>query len=1257
MKGNADRVAIIDAIEHASREELTALSGIEKSIRQMGQGNENTVAKVSSRLRDRERQSDTSSAPKVNPYRRSLTNTKQRKRAPVINTKGERRTRSINANRKRQFELESDADNKPISLTVKVETEEPRSGPLRDSNGRYVSQQKSDQLRQKNHAKNDAELESGFARKLAGLFGESSQRSGASDNTVGDAVGLSAGGPLWMATKGMWDIGKAAQKNVVSMSEWMKEKGDKKGSGKTSVESSGKDNVIQYPAAPAANKAAPVLGSAKTFANATESKSAKAVEEQTKTLAANDDRIVEGLENVQDEIRKLSRARGGGFGFNLFPRRPRISGGAPGRGTKAPAKKKPGLLKRLFSTGKGKIIGGLAAGAAAIGGGAFFSKGLRAPTPDAIPVDKSAKSVAKATEKTTEKTAAKTAEKMTEKTVGKTAAAAAAKTGEVAAEKGAIAATEKAGEKTLAKGATAAGAKVAAKTSLKMVPIVGTALGVGWDAVDGWSDDEGQRKAFKLNGDEEISGRQKATYSAASILDMGGLISGGVGLLGDGLSAIGLDGIGNKMQFDTSDIASGLNGAIESAKSGIGALVDGSKALFESGVKEDKEVIKAVQDGTGKTVTAINNLGAKLQGGTFGEDGVGAYGTQVSHFDSPAENHIGADLNIGGNNAKNRSFRNNNFGNLNYVGQEGATLEAKNSKGEARFARFNTPEEGMRALANQVSLYSTGRSKAAGYQKLETVSQIISKWAPTNENDTNAYIQAVSQKLGVRPNDKIDTSDQNVMTALIRAIATHEGGNPQVNDEYIKSAIGNFDATTGKWVGGQFSDESLVKVNAERAKQGHAAVAKDSLYSSGKKVKAQSGASASIVPNAVPLTSPTVEPASKEAFAKAEKVAEKNTEDSNAAKPEEAESNSAASVDAALIAQNSELMVGASLAGSPEELQAMVEKAKSADAGWLNKISGGRLGHRRATNELTTPEALKAANGNSSAMPALPPEVAEMTKQTEGYLAKFGVNIGFRRPDSALSTSTGQEIPAGLKAAMGSPSEIGSRTSKGTLEDVSLFEPDLAGSAEGKPAVLTGREAGEEQGIFGSIVDSSLSGLKAVGASVLPALGDRVSNLAGGLQGTNIVNDLVTGAAGNNTNVARAVSPLTRRAGQYLDGGIKSASDSAKDALYSANDAIFNPGSIKQQEPVLSMPRQMPVVTDLAASGVRQPTTGDSGNHDLDMLKALERVQKTLQEILGTNKAASKGEPNTVSRTAQPAPRERASTTINDPSLDALLKD
>lgn len=84
------------------------------------------------------------------------------------------------------------------------------------------------------------------------------------------------------------------------------------------------------------------------------------------------------------------------------------------------------------------------------------------------------------------------------------------------------------------------------------------------------------------------------------------------------------------------------------------------------------------------------------------------------------------------------------------------------------FQSFATPEEGLSALDKNLQSY--------GRQGINTVSSIISRWAPPSENDTNAYIADVSKRLGVKPDQPFDMSNPIVRQALSTAITLYEHG-------------------------------------------------------------------------------------------------------------------------------------------------------------------------------------------------------------------------------------------------------------------------------------------------------------------------------------------------------------------------------------------------------------------------------------------------------------------------------------------------
>jgi len=108
--------------------------------------------------------------------------------------------------------------------------------------------------------------------------------------------------------------------------------------------------------------------------------------------------------------------------------------------------------------------------------------------------------------------------------------------------------------------------------------------------------------------------------------------------------------------------------------------------------------------------------------------------------------------------------RNNNPGNLKFIGQEGAVQGDKATDG-GYFARFETPEAGMAALQRDISV-KIDRDK--------TIRGIISRYAPPNgHNNTDAYIANVSARLGLDPDAPVPLDKRD---ALIAAIIKQEGG-------------------------------------------------------------------------------------------------------------------------------------------------------------------------------------------------------------------------------------------------------------------------------------------------------------------------------------------------------------------------------------------------------------------------------------------------------------------------------------------------
>lgn len=1223
MKNFQELNQIIDAIEIASRDQLTEMALIRQEISKLRpsqhlnnrqettgirvtrslsrQGGEERKEKINNKndaLKDKNRTESKIKLPtEIND---SLSVKKRRLKGDKSPLEGNKNKNSVPLDSWRQSKGQLSEEylplkgNKKTNLSVtggvssvrnvrsvrqskadsEVESETNTAGgktPGRDAGGRFKartdSAAASAETQEKNARRAEQKQQQGFFRSLGSMLESATETNSDSMSSGADIAGTAAGGPLWMMGKGMYDISAEVGKNVVTLKNFMQ--------GKTEGNAALKmEPPLIHPPVTTEARTPPAIGKPKSadgFKNAQQAKAIQVTQEQTKVIAANDDRIVDALDDVREEVKKLSHTSSkgaGGLMDSLIPGRRKRRGRK--RGPLSAAADVADVAGDLLPDGKGKPD-------ASKPKPKPKKKGLLAKAMEVLKGGKKAATVAGAAATTAAAGATIAAGSVSGKEVSK------------AGEK----ATQTAVEKTTEKGGLKVAGKVAGKTALKAIPLVGTVIGAGMDAYEGYNDTDGQQRAFGVKEGDTISGRQRSEYTTANVLNMGGLVSGASGLLASGASALGMNGIAKSLTFDTGDIAKGLDSGLSKVGDMFSAFSTSASGVYDKLTGTSAEQTKAITDGTTKTVTAINRLGSQLQGGEWGEDGVGTQGKSTADYADVAKNSIGADLNVGGANAKVRSFRNNNFGNLNYVGQEGASLEAKNGKGEARFAKFNTPEEGFRALANQLTSYSEGTSKAAGYQKLNTVQDIIKLYAPESENNTSQYVDSLSKKLGVRGDEQLNLKDPKVMTQMMRGIATIEGGNPQVTNDFMMNAIGHNE--NGKWVGGKFSDESLKSVNEARAKQGQAPIAADSLYSAGEKVKLTAGAvapAAALAPISAPVTAPAVAvPA----------VATTAPTVSQVAAAKEADKNKPAS--------------GA------------VEKIKHAGAGAWSQV--------KALNEW--------ADG-----------------KVQGATESLGVaGMSRKRPTSGLSLPAGESLPAGLQLAALSPDQIASRSRPAATSHVSTDSVRARpGSATSDTPITVASTrspaaAPEASGLFDRMLGGARDGVNAVSASIMPAISDTFSQTLGGFSGNDMVSSVLDQAGISDPGILRAISPLTSKAGGWLDSGTETLASAGKSYLSGSSAAQTRPA----QQPLLNHPAQIQNVTDLPRSGMRPMMSGDTSNHDQDMLKELKGMRTQLEALLGVTKKKSDTAPDKVVNTAQPTPRTSSTLSISDPALNDLLQD
>lgn len=125
-----------------------------------------------------------------------------------------------------------------------------------------------------------------------------------------------------------------------------------------------------------------------------------------------------------------------------------------------------------------------------------------------------------------------------------------------------------------------------------------------------------------------------------------------------------------------------------------------------------------------------------------------------------------------------RGVRNNNPGNI----EANATQWQGQTGSDGRFATFDTPELGIRALGRNLLAYQERHG-------LNTVEGIVNRWAPPGENNTGAYVRAVATAVGVGPADRLNLRDPQTLQKLTAAIIRHENGAQPYPDAVVRAGI------------------------------------------------------------------------------------------------------------------------------------------------------------------------------------------------------------------------------------------------------------------------------------------------------------------------------------------------------------------------------------------------------------------------------------------------------------------------------------
>jgi hypothetical protein len=120
-----------------------------------------------------------------------------------------------------------------------------------------------------------------------------------------------------------------------------------------------------------------------------------------------------------------------------------------------------------------------------------------------------------------------------------------------------------------------------------------------------------------------------------------------------------------------------------------------------------------------------------------------------------------------------RGIRNNNPLNIR---RTDIAWKGKVAGTDPEFETFQAPEWGIRAGVRNLQSYQEQHD-------LNTLRGIIARWAPPAENDTGAYLDAVSTWSGIAKDEYLDLSNYETTLAVVRAMCRMENGRAPADAE------------------------------------------------------------------------------------------------------------------------------------------------------------------------------------------------------------------------------------------------------------------------------------------------------------------------------------------------------------------------------------------------------------------------------------------------------------------------------------------
>ncbi|EHB7109692.1 hypothetical protein JWW32_002027 [Salmonella enterica] len=267
--------------------------------------------------------------------------------------------------------------------------------------------------------------------------------------------------------------------------------------------------------------------------------------------------------------------------------------------------------------------------------------------------------------------------------------------------------------------------------------------------------------------------KKKTEYRVLDWLLSDGSVKDGLEGVADLLENGDLTGLSHALGFISSENARKLR-KIQENKELYNSLSRRERGAVDAGFMTD--AVKKRYDAWYGPVDRAEQLNSDLAGALFPGGGTAGMTQPGIPYNEPVTKNT-------------RGMRNNNPGNL---------TAAPNSPGkDGRFNIFHNQRDGTAALFRQLML-DADRGKP-------TLRQELKKYAPHNENPTEAYIAYVSRITGINPDAPLDLHDRKTLLRVVPPIIKFENGfqpfSPQQIDQGYQDAVND-----PRWSGGRNGD-------------------------------------------------------------------------------------------------------------------------------------------------------------------------------------------------------------------------------------------------------------------------------------------------------------------------------------------------------------------------------------------------------------------------------------------------------------------